>query len=306
MPFLPANINVEGPLVVEGRPPAAEGEAPRISLSVASDGYFETMGIELMRGRTFTPQDVLTSERVAVVSESLARRQWLDGDPIGSWVSVRFDGAPVRARIVGVVGELRHDGYDGQAREELFLPQGQVGFGSMTYVLRADGDPATVIGPAQDVVWELDPLQTIYDTATVPELLSASVAPRRFALVLMGGFALVALIVAAAGIYGVMTVAIGLRTREFGVRLALGATPGGIARLVLGRGLLLGVIGVALGLVGAYAGARLFEQQLFQISAADPVAFAATSALVLAVALLACYVPARRATRVDPLAALRD
>jgi putative ABC transport system permease protein len=302
MPFMPANINAEAPIAIEGRPPVPGGNAPRVFVSAASNGYFETMGIELTRGRTFTAEDGPDTERVAVISRSLARRLWGDEDPTGAWVTA---GQQTRVRIVGVVGELRHDGYDGPPRDELFLAQGQVGNGSMTYVLRAAGDPASVIGPAQEVIWSLDPLQTIYHTATVPELLAASVAPRRFALAVMAAFAVVALAVAAAGLYGVMSVAAGQRTREFGVRLALGASPREIAVLVLSGGLRLGLAGVAAGLAGAYAGARLFEQQLFDISAADPLAFGATAVVVLLAGLAASWLPARRATRVDPLVALR-
>ena len=176
----------------------------------------------------------------------------------------------------------------------------------MTYVLRAAADARSVIAPAQEIVWALDPLQTIYDTATVPDLLAASVAPRRFALLLMASFAGVALLLAAAGIYGVMSVATGQRTREFGLRLALGATRREIARLVLGRGAMIAGIGVAIGLAAAIGGGRVFGRLLFEVSPADPIALAVTVAVVLAATLLACYVPARRATRVDPLVALRD
>jgi putative ABC transport system permease protein len=306
MPFLPANINIETGLTIEGRPPVSPDEAPRIFVSAATDGYFETMGIPVVRGRTFTPQDDARAERVAVVSESLARRFWPDGNPIDAHVTVRFAGAPARARIIGVVRELRHDGYDAPSREELFLAQAQTGFGSMTYVVRTTGDPAAVVGPAQDVVWALDPLQTIYDTATVPELLAASVAPRRLALMLMASFAVVALVLAAAGIYGVMSVATGQRTREFGVRLALGATRSEIARLVLRHGAAIGGAGVALGLAVSLAGGRLFDHLLFQIGAADPAAIAVTVAVVLGITLLATLVPARRATRVDPCEAMRQ
>jgi hypothetical protein len=279
----------------------ARAEFDGISRRLAAE-HPDTNAHVVARGRTFTAEDGPDTERVAVISRSLARRLWGDEDPTGAWVTA---GQQTRVRIVGVVGELRHDGYDGPPRDELFLAQGQVGMGSMTYVLRASGDPASVIGPAQEVIWSLDPLQTIYDTATVPELLAASVAPRRFALAVMAAFAVVALAVAAAGLYGVMSVAAGQRTREFGVRLALGASPREIAVLVLSSGLRLGVAGVAAGLTGAYAGARLFEQQLFDISAADPLAFGATAVVVLLAGLAASWLPARRATRVDPLVALR-
>lgn len=306
MPFLAANINIESTLTIEGRPPAAPGEAPRVFVSAATDDYFETMGMPLVVGRTLTRQDDARVEPVAVISQSLARRFWPAGEPLGAFATVRLFGPTTRVRIVGVVGDLRHDGYDAPPREELFVSQWQVGTGSMTYVLQTSGDPAAVLAPAQEVIWARDPLQTIYDSATVPELLSASVAPRRFALLVMSSFAVVALLLATAGIYGVMSLATRMRMREFGVRMALGASRREISTLVLKRGALLGLVGVAVGLATAVLGARVFSGLLFDIGAADPLALTATAAVVLAATLLASYAPARRATRVDPLAALRD
>ena len=303
MPFIPANINIESEMVVEGASPAAQ---PRqVFLSTATDGYFETMGIPLLRGRTFTPFDDARTAPVAVITGSAARRHWGGRDPIGSFVHVRFTGRPVRAQVVGVVSELRHDALDQPARDELFLSQAQFGFGSMTYVLRTAGDPAAIIEPAKRVVWSMDPLQTIYDEATVPQLVAATLAPRRFAMLLVGLFASVALVLAAAGVYGVMSFTTGRRTREIGVRLALGATSRSVSSLVVSRALLLGGIGVLAGAAGSYAAGRMLESMLYGVPAFDPLTVSAVGALLLAVAAAAAYLPARRAGRVDPLVALR-
>jgi putative ABC transport system permease protein len=263
------------------------------------------MGIPILRGRSFSPFDDARTAPVAVISESLARRHFGGDDPIGAFVHVRFSGRPVRAQVIGVSSELRHDALDQPAREEIFLSQAQIGFGSMTYVLRTAGDPASIIPAAKRVVWSLDPLQTIYDEATVPELVSASIAPRRFALTLVGLFAGVALALAAAGVYGVMSFTTSLRTREIGVRLALGASARSVASLVMGRALLMAGIGVAIGVAGSYAAGRAIRTMLFAVSPLDPLTIGAAGMLLLAVAAAASYLPARRAGKVDPLVALR-
>ena len=209
-------------------------------------------------------------------------------------------------QVVGVMGEVRHDSLELPAREELFMPFDQVPFGSMTFVLQSAGDPARLIEPAKAAIWSVDPLQTFYDSGTVDRLVSASVAPRRFTLELTGTYALIALGLAALGIYGVMSVSTRQRTREIGVRLALGASPREITRLVVKKGLVLGVLGLAAGLTISLIAARWLRGQLFGVGPADLVTLAAVTVLVLGVSVAACYGPARRATRVDPLTALRD
>jgi putative ABC transport system permease protein len=304
MPFIDANINIEGPMSIEGRPPAGEA-APTIFVTSATEGYFDVMGVPVVAGRGFTRHDTGSTEPVAVVSASLARRHWPGGSPIGDWVTVRFAGPPRRVKVVGVVGALRHDGYDAPVRDELFLPHAQTGFGSMTYVIGTTGNAGALIEPARQIVWSIDPLQTFYETSTVRDLLAASVAPRRFALMLLSGFAAVALVLAAAGVYGVISFTTSLRTREIGVRLALGASAKSVGRLVVGRALLLGLAGVALGTAGSYAAGRAAESMLFGVPGFDVVTVTAVAALLLAVTAAAAYLPARRAGRVDPLVALR-
>ncbi|MEX2271490.1 MAG: ABC transporter permease [Vicinamibacterales bacterium] len=304
MPFIPANINIEAPLAVEGRADNPS-DARTVFLTAASDGYFETMGIPLVSGRTFTAYDDARSAPVAIVSQSLSKRHWRDASPIGAFVNVRFTGRQIRTQIIGVVSELRHDALDQPARDELFLSQAQVGFGSMTYVLRASADPAALIEPAKQVVWALDPLQTIYDEATVPELVAATVAPRRFAMVLVAVFAAVAMLLAAAGVYGIMSFTTSQRTREMGVRLALGATRRSVSSLVVGHAIALAAIGVVLGTAGAYVAGTAIRTMLYGVSPFDPLTVGAVAALLLVTAIFAAYLPARRAGKVDPLVALR-
>jgi ABC-type antimicrobial peptide transport system permease subunit len=176
----------------------------------------------------------------------------------------------------------------------------------MTYVIRSAGDPARLAEPARQAIWRHDPLLTFYDTKTVDELMSASVAPRRFSLVLATVFGAVALLLAAAGIYGVLSFTTGRQTREFGVRLAMGATSREIGRLVLGRGLRLGLIGLTCGLLASFWAGQALRSMLFEVSPYDPATLAGVAVLTLAVSLTACYLPARRAMRVDPLVALRE
>jgi ABC-type antimicrobial peptide transport system permease subunit len=207
---------------------------------------------------------------------------------------------------VGVVGEVRHDALDLPPRDELFFPLAQVPFGSMTFVLASDRDPAAVLQPAQAAIWAIDPMQTIYDAATITGLMRASVAPRRFALTVTSAYGVVALALAALGVYGVMAVSTRQRTREIGVRMALGATSPEILRLVMRRGLALGGVGLVVGLGAALVAGRLLSGQLYATSPADPATLATVAALVLGVTTIACYGPARRAAKIDPIHAIRE
>jgi putative ABC transport system permease protein len=306
MPFIEANINIEGPFAIEGRPPIPRGEEPTTFLTVATPGYFPVMKIPVLAGRALAATDSDKSVPVAVISRSLAARHWPQGDAVGSFVKLRFRGRERRMQIVGVTGELRHDSLELPARDELFMPFAQVPFGSMTFVLQSSGDPAQLIAPAKTAIWSVDPLQTFYDSGTVEHLVAGSVAPRRFALELTTAYALIALGLAALGIYGVMSVSTRQRTREIGVRLALGATPREITGLVIRKGLWLATLGLAGGLAAAVAAGRLLQHQLFGVGPLDPITLSLVAILVLAVTAAACYAPARRATRVDPLVALRD
>jgi predicted permease len=306
MPLISANINIEGAFAIEGRAPAPSGAQPTGYLTVASPGYFSVMDVPLVEGRVFTEADTPAAVPVVAISRSLARRCWPAGDAVGSWITFRFHGKPQRRQVVGVIGELRHDALDQPSREELFLPFAQVPFAAMTWVMRTGVAPSTVLANAREAIWAEDPLQSIYEENTVAALLRDAVAPRRFVVVLIGVFAVVALLLAAAGVYASMSVATARLTREFGVRMALGATAKDIGGFVLARGLRLAAVGTTGGLILATLATRSIEGQLFGISAFDPITMAGVGLVVVAIAAAASFAPARRAMRVDAAVALRN
>ena len=305
MPFLIANIDVKSPIAIAGREPARETNRRSAYFTVATPGYFGTMSIALREGRLIDDRDTQHTPMVAVISEALRQRDWPAESPVGGRVRLEWQGKPVDAEVVGVVSQIRHDGLDGPARPEVFLPHAQVPFQSMTFVLRGPADPAALIAAAKREVWAVDPLQTFYDVATVQGLVDASVARQRFSMTLLASFAALALVLCATGIYGLISFTTAQRTREIGVRMALGADGHAIRRMVLREGGAVVLAGVAVGLGAAIAGSRLLRTLLFEIRPEDPLTLAFVCVLLTGVGLAACYLPARRATRVDPLVALR-
>jgi putative ABC transport system permease protein len=309
-PFLEANIGIRRAIVVEGAPEPRPGEEPQVYVTVATPGYFGTVGVPLLRGRPLTDRDDLGAPGVALIIEEMWRRHWPNQDPVGRTFRLGA-GPPVGTdstsiEIVGVVGDVRHEGFDSPPRPEAFFAQAQAGFGSMTYFVRTAARPAPMIETVKQEIWALAPLQTFYRTATVDELVSRTLAPRRFVLVLLGAFAAMALVMAAVGIYGVMSYAVNRRTHEVGIRMALGADHRSVLRMVVGQGMALTMAGVAVGLVAAFAGTRLMTSLLFNVPPRDTIAFSLGVAVLAGAAFLASYVPARRATRVDPMEALRS
>jgi putative ABC transport system permease protein len=304
MPFAAANINMEAAFAVEGStlPP---DQQPSTFLTAATTDYFRAMSIPLREGRLFGDADGPRAPTVALVNRTMADRYWPGSTPLGSRVTTMFTGQKLTAEIVGVVGEVRHDGFDSQPRPEIFFHHAQVPFGSMTFVVRTAGDAAAAIQSIKQQVWSLDPTLPFYDAATVDQLVSKSLTPKRFSLLLLGAFALAAFALAAIGIYGVISVATAQRTHEIGVRMAMGARAADIRRLVVGQGMWLVMAGIAIGVAGALPLTRLMRTLLFGITATDPLTIGAVSLLLAAVAAIACYLPARRATHVDPLHALR-
>jgi putative ABC transport system permease protein len=305
MPFISANIDIRSEMTVIGRPAGRDGDARGVFLTIATPGYFRAMSIPMRAGRSFDERDTAKSPPVVVITEALRRRDWPSADPIGHRVQVQWQGRPHQAEIIGVVGDLRHDGLDRGTRPEMFFPHDQVPFGSMTYVIRAAGDPAALIEAAKREVWAVKPQQAFYDTAPVDMLIDASVVRQRFSTALMAVFALFALILCATGIYGVLSFTTGQRTREIGVRMALGADSASIRRMVLGEGAAVIAAGVGVGLAAALAATRFMQTLLFGIRPGDPMTLLFVSTLLSIVGLAACYLPARRATRIDPLVALR-
>ncbi len=306
MPFIESNINIQNVFSIVGRPEPAQSEAPRTHLTIATPGYFDAMRIPLKAGRALDQRDGPDGARVAVISEAMARRYWTRlEDALGDRIRFRFSGTPTEVEVVGIVGSLRHETLDGNARDELFMPLAQRPFGSMTFVVRSAGDASGLLEPTRAAIWATNPSQTIYRSATLDELVAKTISPRRFALAVIIGFAGLALLLAVVGVYGVLSAIMTTRLREVGLRVALGASRWDIIQLVVGRGLLLTTAGLVIGLAGALGVGRLLQGFLFGITATDPVAVGASAGFMLLAALIACYLPARRAAGADPITVLR-
>ena len=293
--------------VIEGRAATKSGEEPDAAYRAITPEYFRAMSIPLLQGREFSRQDERTSTPVVIINQSMARQFWRGEDPTGKRIRFGDRDAPWYS-IVGIAGDVKHMGLDANEGAAIYQPYAQKQFSFlrwMTLVMRTDVQPASLIAAVRSQVHALDNDQPVYDVATLDQLLSNSIARPRFYTALLGSFAVVALILASLGTYGVMSFSVSQRRREIGIRLAMGVGRGDIFKLVVGRGLLLALTGVAIGLGGALALTRLMSGLLFGVSATDPVTFIIISLLLAGVALAACYVPARRATKVDPMVALR-
>ena len=297
---------------IEGRPHPEPGKQPQTMLYATSPDYLRAMGIRLIKGRFFTAQDTQRSQRVAVIDEAFARQQFPDEDPIGQRIA--GDGDAPSAEIVGVVAHVKHFGLDADEsiQAQLYFPFNQAPddalpslAGRMNFVLRTTADPLNLTAAVRREVQSLDPNQPVYNVNTMEETLDRSLAAQRLSTTLLLLFAAVALVLAAVGLYGVMSYAVTQRRHEIGIRMALGAQTGDVLRLVVGQGMTLILIGVALGLAGAFAATRVMASLLYGVSATDPVIFFSVALMLAIVALVACYVPARRATKVDPMVALR-
>jgi putative ABC transport system permease protein len=277
---------------------------PAATFQVATPDYFRAVGMKLKRGRLFTSGDIENSPPVAVVNETMARRFWPGAEAVGRRIVIRNE--PFAREIVGVVSDVKHFGLDREAQPEMYAPFEQFVIDVMPTVIRVSGDPASLAGAVREQARAVDPSVAVADIAPMRELLSDSLAQRRFTMLLLSVFATVATLLASAGVYGVMAYGVTSRAREIGVRLALGAQRGDVLWLVLKRGLKLASAGVAIGLLASLALTRLIKELLFGVSATDPLTFAVIAVLLIAVALLACWIPARRAAKVDPMVALRE
>jgi putative ABC transport system permease protein len=293
-------------LTVEGFPVLSVGQAPVIQHTVVTPGYFRTMEIPLLAGRDFTDADTKGSMPVTIIDERLAREYWPHESAVGK--RVRFgppeDNEPWHT-IVGVVGTVRHQRVQEDTRKSVYLPYLQFGLGGLTIVARTSSDPHEIIGPIRRSVAEIDSDLPLSEVTTMEEVVAESIWQPRLYAMLFAVFAGGALVLALIGIYGVMAFLVQTRTHEIGVRMALGATARDVFKLIVGRGMKLTAIGVTIGIAGAIGLTRLMHSLLFNTSATDPITFVLIAALLSLAAFLACYIPARRATKVDPLVALR-
>ena len=304
-PLALGDFTLESPLTVLNNPPPAPGEQPSTAVSIATPGYLETMRIPLRRGRWFDDRDAAAQQPVAVVNDVLARQQWPDRDPVAERVSLEFSGQTYEVEIVGVVGAVRPRGFDSRPQPELFLPHAQVPHGEMTYLVRVASDLPAAIPAIQRSIWSVDPLQAFYSVATVEQLLQDTTSTRRFTSGLLALFGLVALVLAAVGVYGVIREAASQQTREIGIRTALGAQARDVVGLVVGGAVRPAMTGVAVGLILALALSRSLSSLLYEVEPTDLATLSGVSMLLLLVVAAAAYLPASRVTRIDPVSALR-
>jgi putative ABC transport system permease protein len=287
----------------EGQVCQGIGKDPIIALRQATPGFFEAMRIPLLRGRTFTERDIADAQRVVIINQTVADRYFPHQDPIGKILRNSREMIPMQ--IVGVVADVRFSSLSTPKFEEMYLPYQQAPWMAMTIVVRSSSAQQPLVSAVREKITELDPDLPLTDIRPMEKVVSVSVAQPRLLTGLVGVFAGIALLLAAVGIYGVMAYSVAQRSHEMGLRMALGAVPGDIFRLVVGQGLRLVLVGIGIGFLASLGLTRLLSTLLYGTSANDPVTFAAVALVLLAVALAACYIPARRATRVDPLVALR-
>jgi predicted permease len=300
------NVRASWSFTIEGQTPEQQKFNPHSLSPRVSHDYFTVAGIPLLQGRSFFESENLNTQRVCVVSQEMAKRFWPNDTPMGK----RLKLAPAETEaewrtVIGVVGDVRYQGLDRGTGLAIYLPYNQAAAGAMHLLARTEGDPTQLIEAARQAVWSVDPQLAIYSARTMETILANSTWQRRLWGVSFGVFAVLALALAAVGIFGVMSYLVGQRTREIGIRMAIGAQGRDVLRLVIGQGLKLVGAGVAIGLIVALAMTRVMASLLFGVSATDPMTFASVALLLIIVAFLACWIPARRAAKTDPMVALR-
>jgi putative ABC transport system permease protein len=291
------------PFAVEGR--SNPNEVPQAWYNAVSPNYFRLMGVRLLEGREFTDRDRAGAPGAAVINETMRRRYFDGEDPVGRRLTINYLNAPFTVEVVGVVRDIKQESLAAPANAQIYVPDLQVPWFSTALVVRAEGEPRDVLSSVERALRSADPSQAGAGAKTMGELLYDSAAQPRFYSLLLGAFAALALLLAAVGVYGVISYAVTQRTHEIGVRMALGAQASDVLKLVIGQGMAWVLAGVGAGLGAAFALTRVMRAMLYEVDAFDPFTFACVTALLTAVALAACFIPARRAARVDPLEALR-
>jgi len=301
---LPLTLSMSGSdFRIEGRPEPEAGKEMIIYKGSVTPDYFRTLGIPLIKGRDFSDRDKSDAPKTAIINNDLAHIYFPNEDPINKRIT--FDDGGSWISIVGVTGDVKQLGLDSSARPEVYFPYLQVAAPSMSIVVRSATEPSSLVNAVKSQIQMIDKDLPLDDAQTMQKILADSSSGRRFNMLLLSVFAVVALVLAVVGIYGVMSYTVTQRTHEIGIRVAVGAQPRDVFRMVIGQGMILAMIGVAFGLVGAFALTRLMKTMLFGVEATDPVTFVSIALLLTGVALVACYIPSRRATKVDPLVALR-
>jgi len=293
--------------IVEGHEPPPGGsitETEQAELQSVTPGTFRALGIPLLQGRDFQTSDISNSPPVAIIDEPLARRYWPAGDAIGK--RIQTTGNRTWLQIVGIVGGIKHANLAEEKQPHIYFALAQNSEPRAAFVVRTDGPPNAAISTFRAAIRQVDPDMPLYMVRSMTEIIGVTLSTQRLTNILLTAFAILALTLAAVGIYSTMSVYVGSRTKEFGIRLALGAQPGALRRAVMRQGMWLTAAGVLVGVLGAFALTRTIKSLLFEVSTTDPLVFTAIPMLLVAVSLIACYTPARRATKVDPLIALRD
>ena len=288
----------------EGNAELAPQDVPSAEYYSVSSDYFQTMRMRLMKGRAFTEYDSANANKVAIINESMVRKFFPHEDPIGRRMNIT-NGYQASREIIGIIGDVKTGGIDAPVASQMYVPILQEPDNSLIVTVRGGNNPLSLVGALRSQVQEIDPTQPIANVKTMDEVMASSIAPRRLTMVLLGIFAAVALILAAVGIYGVMSYSVTQRTHEIGIRMALGAKVVDVLKMVIGQGMLLTLAGLVIGLIGALGLSWLIESLLFGVSSRDPWTFFAISGLLTLVALFAVYLPARRAAKTDPIIALR-
>jgi putative ABC transport system permease protein len=292
--------------VIEGRPDAGVENQPGGGYSVVCPNYFQTMGIKLLNGREFTERDSQNAPGVIVINETLSKRFWPDENPIGKRIKIGFfDSKEPWLTIVGVAQDVKQEGLARESHGEFFRPYSQAAWPVMTIVVRTVSGTAAFINPIKQALARIEPERGVSGIRTMEEVMHDSLGAWRFPAVLLLAFSFIALILAAVGISGVVSFSVSQRTREIGIRMALGASKHDVLRLMLDRSMGAALIGVGLGLAGSFALTRFLTGMLFEVKPMDPLVHGTVALLLSGVALFASYLPARRATMVDPMIALR-